>query len=132
MNRGSRSHMFFGTGVLKNSAMLEFLFNKISSGLHFYQKETPTFLLFCEIYKIFKSIFFKEHFRWLLLQIFYELSLYCIWEWWIVSLRGLYWLSNAYFILLRVFCFFLFLSFFLIFFVDFTTCLGTEVSQYLK
>ena len=62
-----------------------------------------------------KSIFFTEHFQWLLLEISYELSLYCIWEWWIVSLRGTYWLSSANFILFRVFRFFLFLSFFLIF-----------------
>ena len=31
-----------------------------------------------EICKIFKSIFFTEHLRWLLLEISYELSLYCI------------------------------------------------------
>ena len=84
-------------------------------------------VLFCEICKIFKSILFAEHFRWLLLEISYELSLYCIWEWWIVSLYGEYWLSSAYFILLRVFCFFLCLFLFS-FVADFTTCLGTEVS----
>ena len=85
-------------------------------------------MLFCEISEIFRSTFFAEHFRWLLLEISYELLLYCIWEWWIVSLRGTYWLSIAYFILLLVFRFFLFLSFFLVFFEDFTTCLGIEVS----
>ena len=81
-----------------------------------------------EIWKIFKSIFFTVHFRWLLLEISDELSLYCIWEWWIVSLCGTYWLSSAYFILLRMFRFFLFLLLF-IFFVDFTTCLGIEVIE---
>ena len=48
-------------------------------------------------------------------EISYELSLYFIWEIWIVSLGDTYWLSSAYFILLRVFRFLLFLSFFLIF-----------------
>ena len=38
-----------------------------------------------------------------------------------VSFRGTYWLSSAYFILLRVSRFFLFLSLFL-FFVEPTTC----------
>ena len=84
-------------------------------------------MLFCEICKIIKSIFFAEHFWWLLLEISYELSLYCIREWWIVSLCGTYWLSSAYFIIGRVFRFFLFLFFFLIFFW-FTTCLCIEVS----
>ena len=59
--------------------------------------------------------FFIEHFRRLLAasgNILWTLSLYCIWQWWIVSLRGTYWLSSANFILLRVFRFFLF-SFFL-------------------
>ena len=36
-------------------------------------------------------------------------------EWWIVSLCGTYWISSAYFILLRAFRFFLFLSLFLFF-----------------
>ena len=44
-----------------------------------------------------------------------------------MSLCSTYWLSSAYFISLRVFRFFLFLSLFY-FFVDFTTCLGIEVS----
>ena len=45
-----------------------------------------------------------------------ELSLYCIWEWWIVSWCSTdYWLSSVYFILLRVFRFFLFLSLFYFF-----------------
>ena len=45
-----------------------------------------------------------------------------------MSSFGTYWLSSAYFISLRVFSFFLFLSLFFNFFVDFTTCLGIEVS----
>ena len=62
--RSCRSQMFFGTGADKNFAMLEFLSNKVAGPL--------------DICKIFKSIFLKEHFRWLLLEISYELSLYCI------------------------------------------------------
>ena len=77
-----------------------------------------------EICKIFKSIFFAEHLRWLLLKISYELSLYCIMRMMNVSLFGMYWLSSAYFNSLRVFRFFLFLS---LFFVDFTACLDIEV-----
>ena len=80
-----------------------------------------------EICKIFKSIFFTEHLRWLLLEISYKLSLYCIMRWWIVSLFGTYWFSSAYFMSLRVSFLSIYFSFF-IFFVDFTTCLGIEVS----
>ena len=47
-------------------------------------------------------------------EISHEHSL-CIWEQWMVAFRGAYWLSSAYLILLRAICFFLFLSFFLIF-----------------
>ena len=39
-------------------------------GLQLYQKETPTQVFFCEICKIFSSIFFIENLRWLLLQVF--------------------------------------------------------------
>ena len=68
-----------------------------------------------EICKIFKSIFFTEHLRWLLLEISYELSLYCIMRMMNRALFGTYWLSSAYFTSLRVFRFFLFLSLFLFF-----------------
>ena len=42
--------------------MLESLFNKVSGllSLQLYQKETPTQVFFCEIYEIFKSIYFEE------------------------------------------------------------------------
>ena len=41
-------------------------------------------------------------------------SFYCIWKRWMVSFRGIYWRPITYFILLRMFRFFLF--FFLVFF----------------
>ena len=42
--------------------MLESLFNKVSGllSLQLYQKETPTQMFFCEIYEIFKNIYFEE------------------------------------------------------------------------
>ena len=42
--------------------MLESLFNKVSGllSLQLYQKETPTQVFFCEIYEIFKNIYFEE------------------------------------------------------------------------
>ena len=53
--------------------------------------------LFCEICKIFKSIFFTEHLRWLLLELSYELSLYCIMRmmnrvimWYVLALQRLF------------------------------------------
>ena len=61
-------------------------------------------------------------------EISHELSLYFIREIWIVSLGDTYWFSSAYYILLRVFRFLLFLSFFSYFSVDFTICLGIELS----
>ena len=56
------------------------------------------------------------------------LSFCCIWERWMLSFRGTYWLSITYFILLPVFCFFLLFSFFLRFFVSSISCWGIEVS----
>ena len=41
--------------------MLEFLFNKVAGQL--YLKETQAQVLSCEIYEIFKSIYFEEHRR---------------------------------------------------------------------
>ena len=57
-------------------------------------------------WQIFMNTVFTEHIRWLLLEISHELSLYCIWEQWMVSFRGTYWLPSVYFIFLRVFPFF--------------------------
>ena len=94
MYRSSRLQILFGREALKNFAM------------------------FTVKYLCWSFFLINGWFRWLLLEISYELSLY-IWEWWTVSLRGTYWLSSAYFILLCVFRFFLFLSFFLIFFCGF-------------
>ena len=65
--------------------------------------------------KFLRAPIFTEHIRWLLLEISHELSLYCIWEQWMVLFRATYWLPSVYFILLCVFRFFLFLFFFLIF-----------------
>ena len=45
-----------------------------------------------------------------------------------VSFYGTYWLSSTYFIFLRLFRLFLFLSFFLRFFMSSVTCGGTGVS----
>ena len=46
----------------------------------------------------------------LISKISHVLSFYCICKRWMVSFRGTYWLSITYFILLRVFRFFLFFS----------------------
>ena len=61
--------------------------------------------------KFLRTPFFTEYIRQVLLEISHELSLYCIWEQWMVSFRGTYWLPNVYFILLRVVSF-LSISFF--------------------
>ena len=80
-----------------------------------------------------RTPFSTEHFRWLLLEISHDPSLYCIWERWMASFRGTYWLSCACFILLGVFRFFLFLSFFLIFCCEFYFFLVLrKICQYLK
>ena len=81
-----------------------------------------------EICKIFKSIFFTEHLRWLLLEISYELSLYCIMG---MMNRVIVWYLLA---LQRLFNFiacvsFLSISFsFFNFFVGFTPCLGIDIN----
>ena len=109
--------------------MLEFFSNKVAGLLecNFIKKRLQHKCFSVKFAKSWRASFFTEHFRWLLLEISYELSLYCIWEWWIVSLRGMHWFSSAYFFLLLAFCFFPFFLLFL-FFVDFTTCLGNEVN----
>ena len=122
--------MYFRIGVLKNFAMftgktpvLESLFNKYAGlkACNFIKKRLQHRFFPVKFAKFLRTPFLTEHVRWLLLEISHELSLYCIWEQWMVSFRGTYWLCSVYFILLHVFCFFLFLSFLLIFFVDSTT-----------
>ena len=100
--------------LLKISQCWSFLLTKLQTFRH------------SEICKIFKSIFFTEHLRWLLLEISYELSLYCIMR---MMNRVIVWYVLA---LQRLFHFIAYVSFlsisFLFFFVNFTTCLGIEVS----
>ena len=114
--------------------MLESLFHKVP-GLktcNFIKKRLQDSFVSVKFSKFLNTFFFTEYIQWLLLQISHEFSLNCIWEQWMVSFRGTYWLSSANFILLHVFLFFLFLSFFLFFlFVDSTTCWGIEVSLLL-
>ena len=97
--------------------VLESLFNKYAGlkACNFIKKRLQHRFFPVKFAKILRTPFFTEHVRWLLLEISHELSLYCIWEQWMVSFRGTYWLCSVYFILLHVFCFFLFLSFLLIF-----------------
>ena len=68
-----------------------------------------------EICKIFKSIFFTEHLRWLLLEISYELSLYCIMQmmnrvivWYVLALQCLFHFiaCASFFLYLSLFLFF--------------------------
>ena len=117
--------MYFRIGVLKNFAMFtgkhlcwSLFFNKYAGlkACNFIKKRLQHRFFPVKFPKFLRTPFFTEHVRWLLLKISHELSLYCIWEQWIVSFRGTYGPSSAYFILLRMFLFFLFLSFFLIFF----------------
>ena len=81
-----------------------------------------------EICKVFKTIFFTEHLRWLILEISYELSLYCIMRmmirvsvWYVLTLQRLFHFIACVLFLSISFSFF-------IFFVDFTTCLAIDVS----
>ena len=97
--------------------MLEFLFNKVAD------LQTCNFIKQRLQHRYF-SVKFAKSLRASFLQNACDC---CFWkylmnslfiaqcEWWIVSLCGTYWLSSAYFILLRVFNFFLFLSLFLFF-----------------
>ena len=64
-----------------------------------------------EIWKIFKSISFTEHLRWLLLQISYELSLYCINQvivWYVLALQRLFHIIACVSFLFLCFSFFYF------------------------
>ena len=122
--RSSRS-MFFRIGVLKNFAMFTgknlcwslFLIKlQAWKPAILFKRDSKIGIFLWNLEKFFlRTPFFTEHIRWLLLKISHEFSLYCIWERRVVSFRGTYWLSSSYFILLCVFRFFLFLSFFLIF-----------------
>ena len=116
--------MYFRIGVLKNFAMFtgkhlcwSLFFNKYAGlkACNFIKKRLQHRFFPVKFAKILRTPFFTEHVRWLLLEISHELSLYCIWEQWMVSFRGTYWLTSVYFILLHAFRFFLFLSFSLIF-----------------
>ena len=72
-----------------------------------------------EICKIFKSIFFTEHVWWLLLEISYELSLYCIMKimnlvivWYVLALQRLFhFIARVSFLSISLY-FFLFFLFF--------------------
>ena len=122
--------MYFRIGVLKNFAMFtgkhlcwSLFFNKYAGlkACNFIKKRLQHKFFPVKFAKFLRTPFFTEHVRWMLLEISHELSLYCIWEQWMVLFCGTYWLPSVYFTLLRVFRFFLFLSFFLTFFVDSTT-----------
>ena len=127
--RSSRSQMYFRIGVLKNFAMFTGKYLCLSLFFINIQAWKPATLLKkrlrhrcfpVKFARFLRTPFFTEHLQWLLQEISHEFSLYCIWEQWMVSFRGTYLLSSAYFILLGVSRFFLFLSFFL-FFVDSTS-----------
>ena len=77
MHRISGLQMYFKIGVLKNFGNFTVkhlcwstLFNKVAGlkACKFVKKETPTQVLSCEISEIFKSNFFTEHLRRLLLN----------------------------------------------------------------
>ena len=80
--------------------VLEFLFNKYA-GLktwNFNKNRLRHRYFPVELAKFLRTPFFTEHIQWLLLEISQELSLYCIWEQWMVSFCGTYWLPSVYFI----------------------------------
>ena len=119
--RSSRLQMYFRKGV-KNFAMftgknLCSLFDKYADlkACNFIKIRLQHRCFPVKFAKFLKTLFFTDNIGWLLLEISHELSLYCIWEQWMVSFRGMHWLSSACLILLRVFRFFLFFSFLLIF-----------------
>ena len=115
--RSSRSQIFFGAGALKKFAMLEFLFNKVA-GLQACNIIKKTLQHWCFSVKFAKSLrasFLQNTYggcfrKYLMNSLFIaygnDESCHC---------GGTYWLSSAYFILLRVFRSFLFLSFFFFF-----------------
>ena len=121
--------MFFRTGALKNVTKLEFLFKKVAGlqACNFIEKRLQHKCFSVKIEKSLRVSFLQNTSGDCFWKYLFN-SLYCIWEWWIVSLRGMYWLSSSYLILLRAFSFFLFLSFFSYFFVNFTTWLDIVVN----
>ena len=121
--------MYFRIGVLENFAMFtgnhlcwSLFFDKYAGlkACNFIKKRLQHTFFPVKFAKFLRTPFFTEHVLWLLLEISPELSLYYIWEQWMVSCRGAYRPSSAYFILLRVVRLFLFFLFFLFFFVDST------------
>ena len=104
--RRKSRHKFCGAKVCKNAEVRKYFVN-------------PKIVIEVFSYIIYSLVFKK---------IPHVLSFYCIWKRWMVSFRGTYWLSITYFILLRVFHFFLFFSFFLSFLVSSVTCWGIQVS----
>ena len=128
--------MFFRIGILKNFAMFTGKHFRWSLFLIKLQAFRPSTLLkrdsnigiSCEICDTFKKTFFyrihpvagSRNISWTL-SLLHIRRINGVISWYV-------WLSSAYFILARVFRFFLFLSFFLISFEDFTTCWGIEVS----
>ena len=119
--------MFFGTGALKNFANRVFV-TKVAGlkACNFIKKRLQHRCFFVKFAKSLRA-FFTKQFRRLLLEISYELSLlhvsdescHCV-----VRIGSLALISFYY----MRFVSFYFLLFFLIFLVDFTTCLGIEVS----
>ena len=86
-------------------------------------------MIFCAIFKIFKSIFFTERFRWMFLEISYELSLFIAYDN-DESCHCMVRIGSIQRLFHFIACVsFLSISFFFsYFFVDFATCLGIQVS----
>ena len=98
---------FSEQALLKISQCWSFLLIKLQAFRH------------SEICKIFKSIFFTEHLRWLLLEISYELSLYCIMRmmnrvivWYVLALQRLFHFIACVLFLSISFFFFIFCGFY--------------------
>ena len=121
--------MYFRIGVLKNFAMFTgkhlcwglFLINIQTSRAATLLKRDSNIEVFLWICETFKNTFFYRtnpvaasgNISWTLFpSLSLSPSLSSIWEWWMVSFRGTYWLPSACFLLFRVFRFFLFLSLF--------------------
>ena len=111
--RSSHSQMYFRIGALKDFAMFTEKHLCWSLYLITVQAWMPVTLLRRDSVKFAKFLrtpIFTEHIQWLLLEKSHELSLYCIWEQWMVYFVVIKY--TIYLILLRVFRFFLFLFFF--------------------
>ena len=85
--------MFFGTGALKNCVMLEFLFKKMPGlqACNFIEKRLQRRCFSVKLGKSFRASFLQNTSCSCLWEYLFN-SLYCIWERWIMSLRGMYWL----------------------------------------